>query len=62
MRENEFGKGSICRVFRDLQVLSSKTICATNVHGGKAYPKRAFAGTYIILKLVRRMSFLAKAN
>eukprot|EP00983_Pelagomonas_calceolata_P045014 1139523-Pelagomonas_calceolata.AAC.1 len=37
--------GSICGVFRDLQFLESKMICAANVHGGKACPKKAFADT-----------------
>eukprot|EP00983_Pelagomonas_calceolata_P069639 1150443-Pelagomonas_calceolata.AAC.1 len=30
----------------DLEVLKGKTVCAANVHGGKACPKRAFADTF----------------
>eukprot|EP00967_Tisochrysis_lutea_P115076 scaffold183996_cov18-Tisochrysis_lutea.AAC.1 len=52
MGEDILREGSIGRVFRSLQVLHSRTICAVDVHGSKAYPKRAtrgpraFAGTF----------------
>eukprot|EP00983_Pelagomonas_calceolata_P126945 1161352-Pelagomonas_calceolata.AAC.2 len=45
MGENSIREGSV-QMFRDLQVLQSKAVCAANVHGGKACPKRAFSDSF----------------